>query len=89
MPTIGGAMRRHRPITKLSDDFGQYDLRIKCRKCNHARLIEPHALAKIVGWESSLEKAATRFRCSTCGAKDVELTATTLTRPRGVPKSPH
>ncbi len=42
------------PITKLSDRFANYTLRIKCRKCGHERYTEPHFLAKLLGWETPL-----------------------------------
>jgi hypothetical protein len=37
------------PITKLSDRFADYTLRIKCSKSGHERLKEPHFLAKLLG----------------------------------------
>jgi hypothetical protein len=54
------------PITKLSDRFADYSLRIRCKKCGHERHTEPHALAKLLGWEMSLTSVATRLRCSKC-----------------------
>jgi hypothetical protein len=58
-----------KPITKLSDDFADFELRITCRKCAHVRLTEPHALARLVGWETPLTIVATRLRCSKCHAR--------------------
>lgn len=66
--TGAGQPRQHRgmpaPITKLSDRFADYTLRIRCKKCGHERATEPHALAKLLGWETPLTTVATRLRCS-------------------------
>jgi hypothetical protein len=73
------------PIKKLSDRFADYDLSIKCRKCGHVRVTEPHALAKILGWEATIESVAARLRCSKCHARgQCELKAQAQRRPRGV-----
>lgn len=72
------------PITKLSDRFADYTLRIRCRKCGHERHTEPHALAKLLGWETPLTKVAARLRCSKCDVRgECELTAVNQPRPRG------
>jgi ribosomal protein S27E len=72
------------PIKKLSDRFADYDLKIRCRKCQHERLTEPHALAKLLGWETTLESAAKRMRCSKCNARgECELIPLIQTKPRG------
>jgi hypothetical protein len=76
-------------ITKLSDRFGDYVLRITCRRCRHTRRTPPHALAKLVGWEAPMAVLAARLRCSSCHAKDCDIVAEANRRPRGVPKSPH
>jgi hypothetical protein len=83
------AMRRPLNIEKLSDRFGDYVLVITCRKCLHARRTEPHALAKLLGWDAPLVKVAARLRCSNCGTKDCTLKTESIPRPRGVPKNPH
>jgi hypothetical protein len=62
-----------RTVTRLNDRFGDYVINVQCRKCKHSREIDPHALAKLVGWEAELEKLADRFRCSKCHAKSVDL----------------
>jgi len=49
------------PVKKLSDRFADYDLSIKCKKCGHTRVTDPHALAKILGWEATLEEVAVRL----------------------------
>jgi hypothetical protein len=71
------------PITKLSDRFADYTLRIKCRKCGHERYTEPHFLAKLLGWETPLTKVAARLRCSKCNVRgECELTAMNQPKPR-------
>jgi hypothetical protein len=73
------------PIKKLSDRFADYDLSIKCKKCGHVRVTDPHALAKILGWEATLETVAARLRCSRCHSRgQSELSAQPQRRPRGV-----
>jgi hypothetical protein len=61
------------PIKKLSDGFADYSLRIVCRRCKHERVVEPHALAKLCGWEAELAVVAARMCCSKCSARDCEL----------------
>jgi hypothetical protein len=73
------------PTKKLRDRFADYDHSIKCRKCGHVRVTEPHALAKILGWEATIESVAPRLRCSKCHARgQCELTAQAQRRPRRV-----
>jgi hypothetical protein len=76
-------MRRTPDITKLGDEFADYVLTIACGKCRHVRATEPRSLANIVGWEITLVDLAKRLRCSSCGAKDCELTPNRRPRPRG------
>ena len=82
-------MRRPLTVTKLSDRFGDYTLIMTCRRCKHARHSDPHAIAKILGWETPLTVVATRLRCSNCHAKDVEITTELSPRPRGIAKNQH
>jgi hypothetical protein len=70
-------------ITKLSDEFGQYTLVLKCESCLRERHTTPHLLAKICGWEAKLEDVARRMRCSVCGKKKCTARAVPLTAPRG------
>jgi hypothetical protein len=71
------------PITKLSDRFADYTLRIRCKKCQHERTADPHALAKLMGWETPLAEVAARMRCSRCNARgECELTALNQSKPR-------
>lgn len=72
------------PITKLSDRFADYTLRIRCKKCQHVRTTEPHALAKLLGWETPLAKVESRMRCSKCNVRgECELTAVNSPKPHG------
>jgi hypothetical protein len=72
------------PIKKLSDRFADYTLRIRCQKCGHERTAEPHALAKLLGWEATLTTVAARLRCSKCNVRgECELTAFNTPKPRG------
>ena len=75
-------------IRKLDDAFGHFLVRIMC-KCGAVREVAPEALARIVGWSTTLEALAPRMRCSRCGAKGAQLVAVATPRPRGVPKNPH
>jgi len=34
-------------IDKLSDEFGQYTLVLKCSECGHERTAEPHTLGRL------------------------------------------
>lgn len=71
-------------ITKLSDRFADYTLRIRCRKCGHERFTEPHALAKLLGWETPLTTVAAKMRCSKCQVRgECELAAVNVPKPRG------
>jgi len=71
-------------IKKLSDRFADYDLTIKCKKCGHVRVTDPHALAKILGWEATLETVGARLRCSRSHCRgQCELHAQPTRKPRG------
>jgi hypothetical protein len=74
-------------IEKLDDCFGQFLARVSCA-CGASRHIEPEALARLVGWLTTLEDLAPRLRCSHCGKKAAEVVAVARLRPRGVPKNP-
>jgi hypothetical protein len=75
-------------IKKLEDCFGQFLVRVSC-VCGFSREIEPDALARLVGWSTTLKELAPRLRCSQCGKKAAEVVAVARPRPRGVPKNPH
>ena len=51
-------------IEKLSDEFGQYTLVLKCAECGHERNAEPLTLGRLCGWDARLEDVAKRLRCS-------------------------
>ena len=76
-------MRRGFKVEKLSDEFGQYDLILKCEACGHERKTLPKSLANFVGWDATLADVTRRLRCSKCGER--RCTARTLppTPPRG------
>jgi hypothetical protein len=74
-------------IKKLDDCFPQFLVRVSC-PCGASREIEPEALARLVGWSTTLEALAPRLRCSKCGKKAAEAVAVAKPRPRGVPKNP-
>jgi ribosomal protein S14 len=81
-------MRREFRVEKLSDEFGQYKLVLKCAACGHERNAEPHTLAKLCGWDSKLEDVAKRLRCSRCGKKNCVLRAFPPQKPRGYTSLP-
>jgi hypothetical protein len=71
-------------ISKLSNRFAAYTLRIRCRKCGHERHTEPHFSAKLLGWGNALTTVALRLRGSKCHVRgECELTATNTPKPRG------
>jgi hypothetical protein len=70
-------------IEKLSDEFGQYTLVLKCAGCGHERTAEPHTLGRLCGWDARLEDVAKRMRCSKCGLKKCTLRAFPPRKPRG------
>jgi hypothetical protein len=56
-------------IKLLRDEFGQYELILKCESCLRERRTTPHMVANICGWDSLLEDVVRRMRCSVCGKK--------------------
>jgi DNA-directed RNA polymerase subunit RPC12/RpoP len=62
-----------KPIHKLSDEFGNFVLTIRCMKCGHTREGDTFALARLVGWNASLDSIARRMRCSVCDHKIVSV----------------
>jgi hypothetical protein len=63
-------MRRQLNVHRLSDEFGQYTLRMTCARCQYVRLALPYKLARLVGWDATLDELQQRLRCSRCGAKE-------------------
>ena len=70
-------------IEKLADEFGQYELHLKCESCLHERRTTPHLLANLCGWDAKLVEVARRLRCSVCGQKKCTARAVPVTPPRG------
>ena len=83
---MSGAVLAH--IKRLDDCFGQFLVRVSCA-CGASRHIEPVALARLVGWPTTLKALAQRMRCSQCGKKAAEVVAVARPRPRSIPKNPH
>ena len=79
-----------RPIRKLSDHFGQFDIVLVCGACGHRRETEPITLARRcrVPNDSLIEDVVKRLKCSKCGLKKCSATATLPTRPRGYSSLP-
>ncbi|SRR6266851_4054186 len=71
-------------IDKLSDEFGQYTLVLRCSACGHERTAEPHTLGRMCGWDAKLEDVAKRMRCSKCGKKQCTLRAVPPRKPRAL-----
>jgi hypothetical protein len=70
-------------IEKLSDEFGQYTLILKCAECGHERKTEPTTLGRLCGWDARLADVAKRMRCSKCGKRRCNLKAFPPKKPRG------
>lgn len=70
-------------IKKLDDRFGDYLLAIRCRQCSHQRLVEPAALAQLVGWAAAIADVMERMRCSKCHARGSDWTIERRPKPRG------
>ena len=85
-PSLPGqelAMAQELKIVKLSDEFGQYTLVLKCSACNHERHAQPHALARLCGWDARIDAVTRRLRCSKCGKKQCAWRAYPPSKPRG------
>ena len=48
-------MGRDFNVTRLSDEFGQYLLYLKCSACAHERQTYPNLLAHLCGWDAPLQ----------------------------------
>jgi hypothetical protein len=77
------AVAQELKILKLSDEFGQYTLVLKCSACNHERHAQPHALARLCGWDARIDAVTRRLRCSKCGKKQCTWRAYPPSKPRG------
>jgi hypothetical protein len=72
------------PVNKLSDRFANYDLSIECKRCGHVCVTPPHVIARLLGWEATLDTVASRLRCSKFGTRgQCELTAQVQHKPGG------
>jgi hypothetical protein len=87
-PSNNGDMPTHFHVEKLSDEFGQYTLVLKCSACGHERITEPHTLGRLCGWNAKLEDVAKRLRCSICGKKKCAARAVPPRKPRGYTSLP-
>jgi hypothetical protein len=76
-------MGREFKVEKLSDEFGQYTLILKCESCLRERRTTPNMIAYIMGWDAMLADVARRMRCATCGAKKCSVRTVPVTVPRG------
>jgi hypothetical protein len=74
-------------VQRLSDEFGQYLLVIKCIGCAHERRAYPNLLAHICGWDAKLADLERRLRCSKCGKKGCHIRAIEMQKPRGLPSA--
>jgi hypothetical protein len=81
-------MAREFQIDKLSDEFGQYTLILKCDQCGHERITQPTTLGRLCGWDAKLIDVAKRMRCSKCDAKQCSLRAVPPRKPRGYQSLP-
>jgi hypothetical protein len=77
-------MGRDFNVTRLSDEFGQYLLYLKCSACAHERQTYPNLLAHLCGWDAPLQSVEKRLRCSKCGKKRCQIRAVPLQKPRGI-----
>jgi hypothetical protein len=69
-------------ITKLSDEFGQYEILLTC-ECGHIRRCSPNTLAAFAGWDVKLDDIVLRLRCSKCNRKRCTARTVPMTTPRG------
>ena len=72
------SMPTHFHVEKLSDEFGQYTLVLKCSACGHECITEPHTLGRLCGWNAKLEDVPKRMRCSLCGSLKLTSSPTCL-----------
>ncbi|MGA2776831.1 MAG: hypothetical protein ABSF94_04685 [Steroidobacteraceae bacterium] len=70
-------------VERLSDEFGQYQLVLTCRACQHERKADPHMLSRLCGWDARIADIAPRLRCSKCGKKACTVRAIPPHKPRG------
>jgi len=71
-------------VERLSDEFGQYELHLKCENCAHERRVFPKTLAHLCGWDAKVNDVASRLRCSKCGQRRCTARAIPPQKPRGL-----
>ena len=69
-------------VEKLSDEFGQYTLILKCSACGYERVTSPKILGRLCGRDTRLDEVAKRMRCSKCGKKQCTARAVPAQKPR-------
>ena len=74
------AVLRH--VRKLNDALGHFLVQITCR-CGARRVTEPESLARLSGPATTLAGLGKRMHCSKCGAREAEVVAISIPRPRG------
>ena len=75
-------------VEKLSDEFGQYLLLLECGSCGHKRQANPQTLARMFGWDTTLEIVAKRLRCSKCGKRNGTARTVAAQKPRAYSSLP-
>ena len=84
-PFLGAGAHSRQEARRLLPAFL---VRVSC-VCGASRHIEPEALARLVGWSTTLNALTLRLRCSQCGKKAAGVVAVAKPRPREFPKYPH
>lgn len=75
-------------IDKLSDHSGSYVICVTCVRCRHEREMDPRSLANILGWNTTLQQACLRLRCSQCQGRKVKVEVAFNRKPRGWRSNP-
>jgi hypothetical protein len=70
-------------VDKLSDEFGQYEILLKCGSCDHARKCYPNTLAAFAGWDARLDDVVKRLRCTKCDERRCTASVFRPATPRG------
>jgi hypothetical protein len=77
-------MARDFNVNRLSDEFRQHLLYLKCSACGHERQTYPRLIAHLYGWDATLRTVEKRLRCSKCGKKACHVRAAPIQKPRGM-----
>jgi hypothetical protein len=70
-------------VKKLSDEFGRFELQLKCSSCGHERHAYPKSLANLLGWDAPLGEIEKRMRSSKCNKRACKLRVLPQRLPRG------